>query len=415
MSRESRRRKRVARRVRTRVSPWPAGEQANLLAAALLSGPAALDAWRAWRAAADLDRLDQASFRLVPLLARNLDRQRVEDDWTPRLRGIHRRAWCANQVLFRRLSTVLATLGSAGIRTMVLKGAALAEQAYGDLGARPMSDLDVLVPTADFPRALGVLAGAGWITSPAWIAECAADPVRFRSRQHAVGMRTAGDAGSVLDLHQDVFRVYRQYQVPVPESRLWDASEPCEFHGVATRRLAPHHLLLHVCFHGLQSQVSAPLRWIPDADRLIRARERDLDWRALLADARDLQIVDVLREALPYLAATFGTPVPAHVLDAVRGEPVALVERLERPLRRGDDGIAAEYCASLAPLLRHARRPGAGFLRSLGAGHLMRVTFGIPWEHAVHGPWRRLRHRARGPRSAADPGGAPGQPSPLPD
>lgn len=381
MSRATRQRRRAARRVRRCVSPWPEGPHAALLRAALLSGEPALAAFRSWRAQADLDGLDHATFSLVPLLFRNLERNGADDPWMPILRGIHRRAWVANQVLFRRAADVLATLGACGVPTLVLKGVALVTQAYGDAGERPMHDVDVWVPAAEFPRALAALGAAGWRTSPLWIEECAADPVLFRNRQHAVSMRTAADARNLLDLHQDVFRIQHRYQVPIPERRFWDASEPCTVGGVATRRLAPHHQLLHVCFHGLQSQPVAPIRWVADADRLIRARAADLDWEALLADAHDLLLVVPLREALVHVAAQYGTPVPPRALESLRSAGDSIVERLERRLRQGDRGLAADYCASVVPLLRHARRPGTGFLRSLGAEHLRRIVWRIPWEH----------------------------------
>jgi hypothetical protein len=393
VTRETRQHRRAQRLARALRSPWPAGLHADLLGAALLTGEPALAAWRAWRAHAVLDGIDQASFRLLPLLYRNLERLGVDDDLMPTLRGIYRRAWVANQVLLRRLSGVLTTLHDAGVPTMVLKGAALADQAYRDAGARPMADLDVWVPAAEFPRAFGVLVGAGWTDRREESAECAADPVLYRSRNHAVGLRTVADRSDVLDLHQDIFRLYWQYHVPVPEARFWDAAEPCSFEGVATRRLAPHHQLLHVCFHGLQSQPLPTIRWVADVDALVRARAGDLDWDALLADARELSLVDALRDALLHVAETYGTPVPAPVLASLRGARVSIVERLERPLRRREVGIVADWCAAIAPLLRHARRPGAGFLRARGAEHARRAVFAIPWEHLVRAPWRTLRGR----------------------
>ena len=396
MTRERRRSRHADRIARSLVSPLPAGLHADLLRAALLTDERALAAWRVWRSQADLDRLDTASYRLLPLLYRNLERLGVDDGWMAKLRGIYRRTWVANQVLLHRLSGVLTTLHDVRVPTMILKGAALLDQAYGDAGARPMGDLDVWVPAADFPRAFQSLAGAGWSDRHGEAAECAADPVRYRSRKHAVGLRTATDQSEILDLHQDVLRLYWQYHVPIPEKRFWDVAEPCAFDGVPTLRLAPHHQLLHISFHGLQWQSLPTIRWAADVHALIVARAAELDWDALLADAKDLLLVDSLREALLHVATAYDTPVPAPVLASLRGARVSLVERLERPLRRRQAGLAASYCAAIAPLLRHARRPGAGFLRARGAEHARRVVFDIPWEHLVRGPWRKLKRRAGG-------------------
>jgi hypothetical protein len=53
-------------------------------------------------------------------------------------------------------------LGGEGIAAMPLKGAVLAETAYGDIGARQSSDLDMLVPLADLDRAVAVAESHGW-------------------------------------------------------------------------------------------------------------------------------------------------------------------------------------------------------------------------------------------------------------
>jgi hypothetical protein len=47
-------------------------DQAWLLRAALLPGPAGRAAWRRWRAGADLATIDRGSARLLPLLWHNL-------------------------------------------------------------------------------------------------------------------------------------------------------------------------------------------------------------------------------------------------------------------------------------------------------------------------------------------------------
>ena len=54
--------------------PRPGPREALLLRAALFEDERGRSAWRAWRAEADLDNIDQASFRLLPLVYRNLER-----------------------------------------------------------------------------------------------------------------------------------------------------------------------------------------------------------------------------------------------------------------------------------------------------------------------------------------------------
>jgi len=127
---------------------WPSHEQDLVLRAALLDGDAAVSAFREWVGRVDLDGdFDLATFRLPPLLYDNLRRLGIKHPLLDRLKGAYRLVWYKNHKLFDDLRPVMATLSQAGIRTMLLKGAPLVFNTYGSHTLRPMSDIDVLVPT----------------------------------------------------------------------------------------------------------------------------------------------------------------------------------------------------------------------------------------------------------------------------
>jgi len=62
-----------------------------------------------------------------------------------------------NTVLLQELERILAAFEKAGIAVIVLKGAALAQTVYEDIGLRPMSDIDLLVRPEDVWRATHLL------------------------------------------------------------------------------------------------------------------------------------------------------------------------------------------------------------------------------------------------------------------
>jgi len=125
---------------------FASGPQRWLLRVAVLDGDAARDAWERWRPGADLGSVDRGSQRLLPQLYRNLVALGVDDPALPRLREEHDRQEAANARLFARAGEAVGALEAAGVPTLVLKGAALAFLCYDSLGARPMTDVDVLVP-----------------------------------------------------------------------------------------------------------------------------------------------------------------------------------------------------------------------------------------------------------------------------
>ncbi|HYA13731.1 MAG TPA: hypothetical protein VEF33_05270, partial [Syntrophales bacterium] len=57
----------------------PTAQQEALLRASLLQGEEALMAWDYWKSNTDMNRIDQGSYRLLPLLYRNLSLHGVKD------------------------------------------------------------------------------------------------------------------------------------------------------------------------------------------------------------------------------------------------------------------------------------------------------------------------------------------------
>ena len=150
----------------TRPAFLPTPQQELLLKAALFSGDDARSAFAEWASSADIDRLDAGSFRLLPALHLNLKALGVTHALTPRLLSVYRSTWYRNQILLDRTAAVIRMLAKHDIDSLLLKGAALASGIYGDSGARPMADADLLVRRKDLPGAVDLLRATGWNPRP---------------------------------------------------------------------------------------------------------------------------------------------------------------------------------------------------------------------------------------------------------
>src|SRR3569623_1058390 len=109
-----------------------------------------------------------------------------------------------------RLLSALDALAGAGIEPVLLKGAALALTVYGSFVARPMSDVDLLVPRDDVMRAREALLASGWTegtdNSPeicaghrherraALVALLRGTPLRAHERRHSAPRGEGGGA-----------------------------------------------------------------------------------------------------------------------------------------------------------------------------------------------------------------------------
>lgn len=290
----------------------PTDEQLLVLHAALDEREAARSAWERWRAAVEFDDVDHGSTRLLPLVYRNLGPDSFDAEVGGRLKGLYRRSWSQNQLLFKRAAGAIAALEGAGIETLVTKGASLAALSYGDVGVRPMDDADVLVPIAKTTEAIEVLTGAGWSADHD-------DPAAWTQVHHSLGF--AGPGGGNMDLHW--FALWQ----PARDDALWEASVPMELAGVATRAPSPADQLLLACVHGTPWSPLPPFRWIADAVTVIRSAGEELDWDRLAAEAERRQLTIATAAALAYLRDEFAAPVPPVVLERIAAAPASRHER----------------------------------------------------------------------------------------
>jgi hypothetical protein len=290
---------------------WPTPDQELLLRAALLRGADAIGAWEAWISRVDVDHLDPASDRLLPQLYQNLRDHGIQHPSMARLKGVYRYHWSKNQVLFHRIADVLRCLHEAGVRTMLLKGAALATLYYKNPGLRPMLDFDFLVPADQVDLAFSVLEARGWTGADEW-------------PPHARSFRDKGRRE--FDLH---WHAIAECAWPEADTEFWRDAVPAEVLGVPTLALGPSDQLLHVCVHGAKwNEWVAPIRWVADA-MVVVSSPAGVDWDGLASRTRALRMGLPMADTLAYLRDALGAPVPARVLDEVRRLPSTLAERVD--------------------------------------------------------------------------------------
>jgi hypothetical protein len=296
----------------------PSPQQELLLRAALWQGDDARAAWEQWSSQNDLRLLDLGSHRLLPLLYLNLLSLQIQHPWLPDLHNVYRSHWYRNQLKLRRAGKTVELLDAANIPTLLLKACALIPLYYRDPGARPMSDIDLLVPTLRAREALNLLHNAGWEPTMRPMQEMAEG---YFQRLHAHGLRTKDWFD--LDLHRHVFT----YETRVDgDTELWAGAIPLNVQGTKTLALHPADQLLHICAHGVEWNLVSPVRWAADAYMVLSHAE--IDWQRFLDHVSAYELVLVSRHLLQYLADTLGAPIPTHVLEALRQMPVTRREQI---------------------------------------------------------------------------------------
>ena len=375
---------------RVKTDCWPTPEQELLLRAALLRGPQVIAAWDEWRSSVHPDRLDAASYRLLPQLYKNVHAHGIRGPLVDKLKGVYRLTWYKNQISFRHMAALLRSLHDLGIDTLVLKGVPLVLLYYRDYGLRPMADFDVLVRRGQALTAVRFLQGSGWVAADSWPETL---HETYLSVGHGFGFRDA--AGRRFDLH---WHVFPECCRPDADDDLWDGAVTLKIDEVSSYTLNSTDHLLHVCAHGVRWDPLPPFRWIADALAIINGSTSELDWQRLLAQTEQRRLLCPLKAALTYLRDRFDAPVPAEVLRRLKNMPTSRLERIEYRYKSRNYGAKPFGYLPLHWFNYLRLEPGAGSKYNLPgfAAYLQRLC-GVNslWRLAAYAISRRARRAWR--------------------
>ena len=217
---------------------------------------------------------------------------------------------------------VTALLGARDLRTLPLKGAAVAERGYDSVAERPMGDVDILA-LDDFTSSVRVLREAG-----------------FREREkadHAWALVETA-SGDVVELHHSVTSCAGFF--PVETDGLWARSRPGR--GVIQRLPSAEDLLVHLSLHAA-FQHGLALTLVQHLDlRRVLERER-VDEDALLRIAAGARAEGALAVALLAAETLVGAPLggalrralESRLPDGWRNNRARSVARTRWALSRG--------------------------------------------------------------------------------
>jgi hypothetical protein len=259
----------------------------------------------------------------MPLLARWVSLAQPQHVPAPVREEIKRSAQTqAMQTLMLAGETVSLSrrLERAGIPVIVLKGAALAMRAYGELALRPQNDVDLLVHARDVDRAMTELAAAGY--SRVYDLAPGQDAA-FREIEYHYSMVNA--AGTSVELHWGIIK--RQFGLSVREELWWSGTQRVAVGGAEVMTLSNELTLIYLAIHGGKHEWPQ-LRWIGDIAAVERLRP--MDWEFVRRTSASLGTLRMTALALALANAIAGAPLPEpakalageHSRDALEAEIV---------------------------------------------------------------------------------------------
>jgi len=246
-------------------------------------------------------------FRHLSALSKKID---VPDETINDLRGLYLKITASNLQQMAQFKIVARKAGEDGVEMIVLKGAVLSETIYSDVGLRPMSDVDILIREADWPKVSEVLKLYKYSV-------CGQDfsslPPRLTKYDIQTHLQFLSPVETCLEYQFDLFTLgIGMLDMP----GVWKRSQEAEVCGEKVQVLCPEDQLLHLIIHANRHGCSR-LKWLVDIAESLR-QSTEVDWELFVQVARREKVTAVVYMTVKHIEHLLKVGlVPQHVMDRI--------------------------------------------------------------------------------------------------
>ncbi len=248
-----------------------------------------------------------------------------------------------NLLLTSELLRITAEFHAAGLCVAVMKGAVIAQIAYGDFALREFGDFDLLIQPDEFFRAIELLRQLGY--NPEW--KCG-DSIAFRFLRYVGEYKLTRDIMRTdVDLH---WRIVTKATALAPSlSEFPSGFKPVSLAGSTVLSFAPQDLPLYLAAQGGWDQWS-DLRRICDLAEFLH-RYPEIDLEPTLKTAQRLGGLRSMLIGLSLASTLLGVELPEsavkriHADEAIARLAETATRNLQRNIRMG--GPVSRYVFQL--------------------------------------------------------------------
>jgi hypothetical protein len=198
----------------------------------------------------------------------------------------------------RTFAAVAAKLNEAGIRFLLLKGAALSLSIYRNPALRFMTDIDILVRPEDAPEADRVLLSAGCRAGRPLVRRDFF-PRYYYEQEYQI----PGPPRCRLEVHAHLFRPLR-YMQTVPVDGMWDDPTHAKLDDIDVMLPSNESMIIHLAAHST-IHGNVRLLWLYDIFRFAKDYADRIDWRLVQERAASWSLSLAVGRALKEAAELF--------------------------------------------------------------------------------------------------------------
>jgi hypothetical protein len=213
--------------------------------------------------------------------------------------------------LAAELFRVLERFASERIGALVVKGPALAVQAYGDPAMRSYGDLDLLVRQRDIRRATELMSAAGYVAAvPLSAIDAGKIPGQY--------LFSKPDSKLIVEMHNDCTLRYFPRRLPIEE--FFSRQIRVRLDAQEAPALSVEDELVLICIHG-GKHLWERLMWIADVAALI-SRQTGIDWERVVDSAKTIGAERMLHTGLRLASDLLKAQLPDKVRATAQSDVV---------------------------------------------------------------------------------------------
>ncbi|WP_226677955.1 nucleotidyltransferase family protein [Mesobacillus jeotgali] len=228
-------------------------------------------------------------FRISPqvymLLMKNKKLDYAPDYFQVFLRERYMRTLYINMLIKNELEAIFSSFESNKINMIPLKGVVFAEEAFGHLGARPTSDIDILVKKEDISIAIKLVKELGFEI------EEKPNPNHF----HLSFSKNVPclDFPLTIEIHWDILK---ESTSDLDIQKFWKEAIPyLQYNHI--NQLSDYHTFYMICLHGWRHNMDS-LKYFIDIIQLIYLYQDKLDYQRLFKEAVSHKTLKRIRRTL---------------------------------------------------------------------------------------------------------------------
>ncbi|MCK1993426.1 nucleotidyltransferase family protein [Peribacillus muralis] len=198
-----------------------------------------------------------------------------------------------NILMKNQTDRLLCEFERGGLDVIPLKGTSFSEKHFGHIGARPTSDIDLLIKANDMEEAKNIVKRMGYAQKEKQV------PNHFHT---AFSKELPGsEIPLTVELHWDLLK---KDTANLEISEFWKEAYPID-DSVYVKQLSDYHLFYMICLHGWRHNMDS-LKYFIDIIQLIL--NLNIDYKRLIDDAkrhktkkRTIRTLSIVYEQLPIL------------------------------------------------------------------------------------------------------------------